>query len=78
LSVALSQDTSDYFQEARYHDKEFVDHDVVKHYINKYEKGFEKYLFNYRGLMINDLSIEPGYMMIWYEPKKEFRVIYAP
>lgn len=78
LSVALIQDTSDYFQEARYHDKEFVEYDVVEHYINKYEKGFKKHLFNYKGLMMNNLSIEPGYMMIWYEPKQEFRVIYAP
>lgn len=78
LSVALMQDTSYSFQEARYHDKEFINDAVVQNYTAHYEKGFKKYLFNYRGKMMTDLSVEPGQLLIWYEPKKEFRVIYAP
>lgn len=79
LSVALSQDTSDYFQNARYHDEEFVNNGVVEAYISQYEKDFKKYLFNYQGKLMGDLSLEEqGQMYIWYEPKQEFRVIYAP
>jgi hypothetical protein len=77
LNELIIKDISLDFEEPRFHDEEFMRDPVVLGYISKYEKGFKGYMLNYKGKMILSPLIMSGQLLIWYEPKKEFRVIYA-
>lgn len=78
LNDLIIKDISVDFKEPSEFNEEFFNDPVVIGHISKYEPNFKEYILNFKDkIVLMEPSFWFGELLIWYEPKKEFRVIYA-